>query len=96
MNKYCIKEKNSGIVELGLKNHPESHLIFQLLENNVYCAVSTYVSPDDRGKGVGKLLYLSGVQYIRDKKSKFCATCPFIVNLAAEDKTIGDIYVNRF
>jgi predicted GNAT family acetyltransferase len=95
MKKYQIVKRNSNIVEIQLTKYPDSHLRMQKLDGNVYCAISTYVNPDDRGQGIGKLLYQAMLEYIREQNAKFSALCPFIVDLADEDKTVKDIYVTK-
>jgi predicted GNAT family acetyltransferase len=94
MKNYQISKRNSNIVEIKLSKYPTSHLRMQLLDNNIYCAISTYVNPDDRGQGIGKLLYSAMLDYVREQNAKFSAMCPFIVDLANHDKTVKDIYVN--
>jgi predicted GNAT family acetyltransferase len=95
MKKYQIGKRNSNIIEIKLNRYPESHLRLQLLDNNIYCAISTYVNPNDRGQGIGKLLYQAMLDYVRSQKAKFNAMCPFIVDLAERDSSIKDIYVTN-
>jgi predicted GNAT family acetyltransferase len=95
MEKYKITKRNSNIVEINLVQFQDSHLKLQLLNDKVYCAISTYVNPNDRGKGIGKSLYECMIDYIRKEKAQFTAACPFIVDLADHDKTISDIYISK-
>ncbi|MDR0675203.1 MAG: N-acetyltransferase [Mycoplasmataceae bacterium] len=95
MKNYQINKRNNNIVEIKLNKYPDSHLCMQLLNSNIYCAISTYVNPNDRGQGIGKLLYQSMLDYVRSQNAKFNAMCPFIVDLADQDKSIKDIYVTK-
>jgi predicted GNAT family acetyltransferase len=95
MQKYQISKRNSNIVEISLTKSPDSHIRLQTLNNNVYCAISTYVNPSDRGNGFGKVLYECMIDYVKKEKAKFSATCPFIVDLADQDKTIKNIYISK-
>ncbi|MDR1235176.1 MAG: N-acetyltransferase [Mycoplasmataceae bacterium] len=93
MNEYLIKKQKNNIYELRLVKHPDSCLTMKLLKNSVYCAVSTHVFFDDRGHGIGKLLYQAMIDYIRKQKAKFNAACSFIMKQADLDKTVKDIYL---
>jgi predicted GNAT family acetyltransferase len=93
MANYSIAKKNSGVIELTITNLSDAYVRLQDMGSNVYCAITTFVAPTLRGQGVGKKLYKALVEFIRDSKAHFSATCPFIVQIAENDKTIQDIYL---
>ncbi|MDR0739274.1 MAG: N-acetyltransferase [Mycoplasmataceae bacterium] len=96
MEKYLVEKKNSNMYQLTLKQYPTSFLMMQLLDQQLYCVISTHVDFDQRGKGIGTHLYKAMLDFIRKEKAKFNATCPFIVKLADLDQTIKDIYQPRY
>ncbi|MDR1991351.1 MAG: N-acetyltransferase [Mycoplasmataceae bacterium] len=95
MIKYQIKKKQSGVIELYLDKHPESRIILLTTAKNTYCVVSTHVDINERGKGIGKSLYLAMIEFIRKQHAKFSATCPFIAELANTDKSVKDVYIRQ-
>lgn len=90
--KSTIKNKNNNIIEISFDDK-NSYIRLQKLENNIFCAITTFVDPTQRGKGIGNKLYDEMIKYIKSNNAKFKATCPFIVDKAKEDKNIKDIYL---
>lgn len=92
MANYKVKKFNSDICEISIPKYKDSYIRVQLIQEHLYCAISTFVSPEDRGEGIGGALYDTLLKFIRDHKAHFAATCPFIVQKADEDKSVKDIY----
>ncbi|MDR3163755.1 MAG: GNAT family N-acetyltransferase [Mycoplasmataceae bacterium] len=93
MSSYTISKRNSGVIELSITTQSNAYIRLQDMGDNIYCAITTFVDPSLRGKGIGRKLYKALIEFVRDTKVKFSATCPFIVKLAESDKTITDIYL---
>ncbi|MDR3329795.1 MAG: N-acetyltransferase [Mycoplasmataceae bacterium] len=92
---YRIEKRNNQIIDIVLIGHTTSHIRLQQLDDVTYCVISTYVDNAERGQGLGTKLYKAMLSYIRENKAKFSATCPYIAEIAANDKTVKDIYTER-
>lgn len=87
-----IKNRSNNIIEISLPNK-NSYVRLQKNDDDTYCAVTTFVDPGHRGKGIGSILYDEMIKFIKGNKTKFRATCPFIVDRANQDKKNKDIYL---
>lgn len=88
-----IKNKANNIIEIGFEDK-NSFVRLQKLDDGNYCAITTFVDPNQRGKGIGNKLYLEMIKFIRTNNVKFKATCPFIVEIAKNDKSVKDVYLS--
>ncbi|MDR3257238.1 MAG: N-acetyltransferase [Mycoplasmataceae bacterium] len=96
MNKdYRIEKRNNQIIDLVLVGHAASHIRLQQIDDTTYCVISTYVDSAERGQGLGTKLYKAMLSYIHENKAKFSATCPYVAEIASNDKSVKDIYIER-
>jgi predicted GNAT family acetyltransferase len=91
--KPTIKNKSNDIIEICLEDK-SSYIRLQKLQDNTYCVITTFVDPAHRGKGLGNVLYEEMIKFIRENKTQFKATCPYVVDKAKEDKKNKDIYLS--
>jgi predicted GNAT family acetyltransferase len=92
---YRIEKRNNQIIDLVLVGHATSHIRLQQMEDATYCVISTYVDSAERGQGLGTKLYEAMLSFINENKAKFSATCPYVAEIAANDKSVKDIYIKR-
>jgi predicted GNAT family acetyltransferase len=93
--KYQVHNRKDDILEIKLVGVENSYLRLQKLTDKVYCAITTFVDPNTRGEGVGKKLYEALIDYVKTNDAKFKATCPFVVELAQQDKINKNRYITE-
>jgi predicted GNAT family acetyltransferase len=92
-NKYQIHKRKDDILEIKLDGFDGSYLRIQKLDDKVYCAINTFVDPTHRGEGIGKKLYDALIEFIKSENAQFKATCPFVVEIAQQDKENKKLYI---
>ncbi len=78
MMKATVNEEKKTI--LLEDDDKEVRYIEYQLENNTMNVTHTFVYPEYRGKGYGKVLTKKAMEFAEEKGYEFSATCSFVAN----------------
>ena len=80
-----------GIFKAIEDGHQLGEMTYYWKDDNTFAIDHTGVSPAFEGRGIGKKLVMSAVEYARENNFKIIPICPFVVALFQRDPSLEDI-----
>lgn len=73
----------------------EAYLGYQEVAPGVWDLQHTYVSPEERGQGVGEALVRAAMERARASGSRVIPTCPFVARWLERHPEYGDVVTSH-
>ena len=67
------------------------YISYEWVDNNCFAILHTVVSPEHKGKGIGKILLDAAADYARKHNKKIRDVCSFVTMLFARSDKYNDV-----
>ena len=86
-----VKEGNGGNFRAEIDGSEAGLMSYSNAGADKFIIDHTEVRPKYAGKGVGKAMVMSAVEYARDNNIKIIPLCPFAKGVFVKDESIRDV-----